>query len=98
MSVNRCFVEIILSIGVLIGVALLLVVARRIDRWTRVQTVLAPVAFALFGFAPAVVLRVGLIESTGVRVLFALTYFFLFSIVGSLLLNGKVARERTDHV
>jgi hypothetical protein len=80
------------AIGAALGLVLLRASMKRIVLWSRVWRTLAPGGFALFGFLPAIVMRLGLIETTAPLVLVAIAYFLVFTIVAQVALDGKVSR------
>lgn len=82
----------LLAVGAAFGLVLFWGSMRRIVLWPRGWRILVPLAFAVFGFLPAMVLRLGLFETTGPLVLFAIGYFVIFGVVAPVALNGKVSR------
>ena len=83
--------------GAALGLVLLWISLRRITRWSSTLKTLVPLGFCVFGFVPAIVLRIGLFETTGTLVLVAMGYFIVFGVVATVALNGKVSRdEATD--
>jgi hypothetical protein len=88
----------LLVIGAALGLVLLWIAMGRIVLWSRGWRTLVPLCFTVFGFLPAIVLRLGLFETTGPLVLFAIGYFVVFGVVATVALNGKVSRAEANGV
>ncbi len=79
-------------VGLLVGLATFLVTKQRIAKWRRIPARLALLAFGILGFVPAMVMKLGAVETTSWGVTIAIVYFLVFSVFAGVLLNGIVAR------
>lgn len=85
--------EYVLGFGLIFGIALLVLIARRIVSWSRWCVVAVLVGCAFYGGLPFILLRAGVVEPTALRNIFAGLYLFAFTIVGSLVLNSRIDRR-----
>ena len=66
---------------------------RRVGGWSRLRRALTPIAFCLFGFVPAVLIKAGLVPWSAPTVIAAVIYFIAFSVAATVALNGAIARS-----
>jgi hypothetical protein len=83
---------IVLIAGLLVGLVVLYLAKLRIAKWRRVPARFALLAFGLYGFVPAIAMKLGVVETTTWGVVIAIIYFVAFSVIGAVLLNGIVVR------
>lgn len=88
-----------LILGIAIGLVLVGILRQRIPRWKRVPGRLSLLAVGVYGFVPAILMRLRLVETTGLGVAIAIGYFFIFSVGSAVLLNGVAIRaaRRADN-
>ena len=54
---------------------------------------LVPLAFCIFGFVPAILIRAGIAPWSSYTVAAAILYFIVFSVVVTVAMNGAIARS-----
>lgn len=86
----------ILIVCLMLGIVLLILASRKILAWSRGQAAATLIALGIIGFMPAIIMRAGIIDTTASRVIVAVVYVFVFSITGSVILNGKIARRNHE--
>ena len=81
--------------GLVLGAALTPVLCRKIVSATTLVAVVVPFAVSLYGFLPAILIRAGIVENSGLRSLLALAFFIGFSVISTVAVTG--ARSRAEH-
>jgi hypothetical protein len=87
--------DVVLLIGLILGAAVTPPLCRKLASLTPTVAVVVPLAVCLYGVLPAILIRGGLIENSGLRTVLAMTYFIGFSVISTVALNG--ARARAEH-
>lgn len=87
--------DVILLLGLVLGAAITPPLCRMIVSATPIVAVAVPLAMSLYGVLPAILMRVGIIETSGYRGLLALIFFIGFTVIATVALNG--ARSRAEH-
>jgi hypothetical protein len=87
--------DVILLAGLILGAALTPVLCRKMASATPLMAVAVPLAVSLYGFLPAIFIRGGIIENSGLRSLVALAFFLGFSVISTVAVTG--ARSRAEH-
>ena len=88
--------DVILLLGLALGAAITPPLCRKIVSATPIAAVVVPLAMSLYGVLPAILMNLGILESSGIRWLIALTYFVGFSVISSVALNGARSRAEYD--
>jgi hypothetical protein len=82
----------ILIIGIIVGVVALIFSIQSVSLWSRAARGTVLFALGIYGFVPAIFLRIGLTEVTTFRVLVAIGYFITFDVIGAVALSGAIVR------
>jgi len=82
----------LLFIGLVIGLAVIPLLVRKMPTWGGVMTRLCPLLVCLYGFLPAILIRSALIDNSGLRSLVAVVYVVGIGVFGTVELNGAATR------
>jgi hypothetical protein len=87
--------DVILLTALVLGAALTPVLCRKMVSATPLIAVVVTLIVSFYGFLPAILIRAGIIENSGLRSLLALAFFVGFSVISTVAVTG--ARSRAEH-
>jgi uncharacterized membrane protein len=88
--------ELTLIIGLGFGLGVLLFAYRNASAWPRLITVCFLVFLSAFGMLPAFLLRWKSTQSSNTSLALAVAYFLVFTVVGVVMLSGKLSRLKRE--